>query len=141
VEKFGLEKIRTIGDNYMVAAGVPTPRPDHAIAIAQFALEMSDYIHNLPSLAGKRIEFRIGINSGPVIGGVIGRKKFVYDVWGDAVNIASRMESHGIPGKIQISQATYDLIQDKFSCEPRGMISIKGRGMMGTWFLTGKIQY
>jgi adenylate cyclase len=137
VEKYDVEKIRTIGDSYMVASGVPRPRPDHAHALAYMALEMRDHICSLPAVEGRQIQFRIGINSGPVVGGVIGRKKFVYDLWGDAVNIASRMESHGVAGKIQITQATYDLIRADFACEPRGTIAVKGRGEMGTWFLEG----
>jgi adenylate cyclase len=137
VEKYGLEKIRTIGDNYMVAAGAPRRRKDHAQALARMALEMRQYIGNLPLLGDQRVEFRIGINSGPVIGGVIGRRKFVYDLWGDAVNIASRMESQGLAGKIQITSTTRDLIQEQFLCKPRGTVSIKGRGEMKTWFLEG----
>jgi adenylate cyclase len=137
VEKYQLEKIRTIGDNYMVAAGVPRPRTDHAQVLASMALEMQAYISALPLIDGKAIQFRIGINSGAVIGGVIGRKKFVYDLWGDAVNIASRMESQGIAGKIQITQSTYELIGESFACEWRGPVSIKGRGEMPTWFLVG----
>jgi adenylate cyclase len=137
VEKYNLEKIRTIGDNYMVAAGVPRPRADHAQALAHMALEMQEFILSLPPVDGKSIQFRIGINSGPVVGGVIGRKKFVYDLWGDAVNVASRMESQGVAGKIQVTQATRELIQGEFVCEARGAIEIKGRGEMDTWFLTG----
>lgn len=135
VEKYQVEKIRTIGDNYMVAAGVPRPRSDHALVLAKMALDMNDYIQNFPSINGQQIEFRIGINSGPVVGGVIGRKKFVYDLWGDAVNIASRMESQGVPRKIQITGTTYQIIKDRFICEQRGMISVKGRGEQITWFL------
>lgn len=135
VEKYGVEKIRTIGDNYMVAAGVPRSCPDHAKRLAAMALDMQDYIQNRFSRTGLPIEFRIGINSGPVIGGVIGRKKFVYDIWGDAVNIASRMESQGVAGKIQVTEATYDMIRDDFIFERRGTIPVKGRGNMGTWFL------
>lgn len=137
VEKYHLEKIRTIGDSYMVAAGVPRPRADHAHAMAHLALDMRAYICSLPPVDGKVIEFRIGINSGPVVGGVIGRKKFVYDVWGDAVNIASRMESQGEAGKVQITQATYEIIQADFVCEKRGNIDVKGRGSMPAWFLAG----
>jgi adenylate cyclase len=137
VEKYELEKIRTIGDNYMVACGVPRVRTDHAQVLARTALEMQAYISNLPLVEGKAIQFRIGINSGSVIGGVIGRKKFVYDLWGDAVNIASRMESHGIAGKIQITQSTYELIKGMFQCESRGTVMIKGKGEMPTWFLLG----
>lgn len=119
----------------MVAAGVPRPRSDHALVLAKMALDMNDYIQNFPSINGQQIEFRIGINSGPVVGGVIGRKKFVYDLWGDAVNIASRMESQGVPRKIQITGTTYQIIKDRFICEQRGMISVKGRGEQITWFL------
>lgn len=138
VEKYDLEKIRTIGDNYMVASGVPRSRPDHAHALALMALDMQAYINSLPPVNGKPVRFRMGINSGPVIGGVIGRKKFVYDLWGDAVNIASRMESHGVAGKIQITQSTYKLICDDFICEERGLIDIKGRGPAETWFIVGR---
>jgi adenylate cyclase len=141
VEKYDLEKIRTIGDNYMVASGVPRPRPDHAGALARLALDMRAYLDSRPRRNGRRVDFRIGINSGPVIGGVIGRKKFVYDLWGDAVNTASRMESHSLPGKIQVTQATYELIQDDFRFEPRGMTQVKGKGEMQTWFLVGEKQY
>ena len=137
VEKYGLEKIRTIGDNYMVAAGVPRRRPDHALALAKMALEMREFISSLPPVEGKPIQFRIGINSGPVVGGVIGRKKFVYDLWGDAVNIASRMESHGMAGEIQITHSTYEQVCSECICEPRGVVEIKGKGPMQTWFLIG----
>jgi adenylate cyclase len=135
VEKYDLEKIRTIGDSYMVASGVPRVRKDHAHAMVNMAIEMRDYILNLPPVEGKQIEFRIGINSGPVVGGVIGRKKFVYDIWGDAVNVASRMESHGLANQIQITAATHQIIQHDFLCTPRGTVEIKGRGEMETWFV------
>jgi adenylate cyclase len=135
VEKYDLEKIRTIGDSYMVASGVPRARQDHAHAMVNMAIEMRDYILNLPPVAGKQIEFRIGINSGPVVGGVIGRKKFVYDIWGDAVNVASRMESQGRANQIQITAATHQIIQHDFLCTPRGTVEIKGRGEMETWFV------
>jgi adenylate cyclase len=119
----------------MVAAGVPRIRKDHAHAMVNMALEMREFIINLPPVDGKQIEFRIGINSGPVVGGVIGRKKFVYDLWGDAVNVASRMESHGLANQIQITAATYKIIQHDFLCTPRGAIEIKGRGEMETWIV------
>lgn len=135
IEKYGVEKLRTIGDNYMIASGLPRPRTDHAQVLARFALEMNVYIANLAPVGDRRLSFRIGINSGPVIAGVIGHKKFAYDVWGDTVNTASRMESHGVPGKIQITQATYELIKDDFICEPHGPIDVKGKGLMETWFL------
>ena len=135
VDKYGLEKIRTIGDNYMVASGVPRPRRDHALALAAMALEMNRFISHRPLNGGPAVRFRIGINSGPALAGVIGHTKFHYDLWGDAVNIASRMESHGVPGKIQITQATYEIIKDDFICTPRGKVDIKGKGEMETWFL------
>lgn len=137
VKRYDLEKIRTIGDNYMVASGVPRPRSDHAQALACLALEMRNYLEQAQT-AGKPVQFRIGINSGPVIGGVIGQDKFHYDVWGDAVNIASRMESHGAAGKIQITRPTYELLSLDFICEPHGPIQVKGKGVMDTWFLVGK---
>jgi guanylate cyclase len=137
VEKYDVEKIRTIGDSYMVAAGVPRVRLDHAQALARMALDIQAYIHNDPTCVEHKLDFRIGINSGPLIAGVIGRKKFIYDLWGDAVNTASRMESHSTPGKIQITRETYERIKDEFVCEPRGKIQVKGKGEMETWFLVG----
>ena len=134
VERYDLETIKTIGDCYMVAAGIPRPRSDHAHVLAQLALEIQDYVkHN--AIQGKQIQFRIGINSGPVVAGVIGRKKFSYDQWGDAVNTASRMESHGTPGLIQITRSTYEIIKDDFICEPLGEIIIKGKGKTAVWQL------
>jgi guanylate cyclase len=137
VEKYDCEKIRTIGDNYMVASGLPRPREDHAKLISRLALEIGEYIKKFPSQGGRRINFRIGINSGSVVAGVIGKHRFHYDVWGDPVNTASRMESAGVPGEIQISDATRVLIEDEFLCEPRGKIPVKGKGEMETWFLRG----
>jgi class 3 adenylate cyclase len=133
VEKHGLEKIRTIGDNYMIAAGLPGTRPDHAGAIVQLAIEMQAFLHQQQELNGDYPSFRIGINSGPVIAGVIGHKKFQFDVWGDAVNVASRMESHGLPGEIQITESTYELVNEQYQCIPRGSIDVKGKGEMATW--------
>ena len=135
-DKYGLEKIKTIGDCYMVAAGVPRPRADHAQALARMALEMRDYVSS-SHCRGQRLAFRIGINSGSVVAGVIGRKKFIYDLWGDAVNTASRMESHGASGVIQVSETTYELIKDEFSCEPRGTVMVKGKGEMPVWYVVG----
>lgn len=137
-EKHGLEKIKTIGDAYMVAGGIPIQRPDHAEAIAEMALDMLVAIQELNVKLDANFEIRIGINSGPVVAGVIGTKKFIYDLWGNAVNTASRMESHGIPGRIQVSHYTYDLLQYKYEFEERGLIEIKGKGEMRTYFLTGR---
>ncbi|MCI0862435.1 MAG: adenylate/guanylate cyclase domain-containing protein [Chloroflexi bacterium] len=135
VAKYDLEKIRTIGDNYMAASGVPHPRSDHAHAISRLGLDIRDYIEALPPHNGTKLNFRVGINSGPVVGGIIGQHKFHYDIWGDTVNIASRMESQGVSGKVQLTSITYDLIKDAFICSPRGTIRIKGKGEMETWFL------
>ena len=137
-ERYGLEKIKTIGDCYMAAAGVPSPRPDHARALALMALDMLEAMRSEGAMGAFGMELRIGINSGPVVAGVIGRKRFLYDLWGDAVNTASRMESHGTPGHIQITQATYELLGDEFRCEPRGTVTIKGKGDMETWYLLGR---
>jgi adenylate cyclase len=134
-ERFGLEKIKTIGDCYMVAAGVPTPRPDHARALALLALDMLEAMRSNDKVGQLGLELRVGINSGPVVAGVIGRKRFLYDLWGDAVNTASRMESHGTPGRIQITRATYELLADEFECEPRGPIAVKGKGEIEAWYL------
>ncbi len=137
VDKYGVEKIRTIGDNYMVASGVPHPRHDHAQALANMALEMNEYVSTRDDPGDMPLRFRIGMNVGPVVAGVIGHKKFHYDIWGDAVNTASHMESHGLPGKIQMTRATYELIKEEFVCQPRGLVEIKGKGQMETWFLEG----
>jgi adenylate cyclase len=136
-ERHGLEKIKTIGDAYMVAAGVPIRRPDHARAIAQLALDMVESTAPGGACDDLDLQLRIGINSGPVVAGVIGQQKFLYDLWGDAVNIASRMESGGTPGRIQVTQQTYELLKDKFELEPRGTIAVKGMGEMETWYLVG----
>jgi guanylate cyclase len=121
----------------MVAAGVPRPRPDHAQALTHLALEMQAFLKSRMFKASRPVDFRIGLNSGPVLAGVIGRKKFIYDLWGDAVNTASRMESHGKGGAIQITRNTYSLIKDDFICEPRGTVEVKGKGEMEVWFVTG----
>jgi class 3 adenylate cyclase len=121
----------------MVAAGVPTPRHDHAPALALLALDMVEAMRSTEGVGRFGLELRVGINSGPVVAGVIGRKRFLYDLWGDAVNTASRMESHGTPGRIQITRATYELLADEFECEPRGTISVKGKGEVEAWYLVG----
>lgn len=137
-ERHDLEKIKTIGDCYMVAAGVPAPRTDHAQALAAMALDMQAAMSSLEEVGRLGLELRIGINSGPVVAGVIGRKRFLYDLWGDAVNTASRMESHGTSGRIQITRATKELLGDEFVYEPRGTIPLKGKGEMEVWYLVGR---
>ncbi|WP_017658624.1 adenylate/guanylate cyclase domain-containing protein [Baaleninema simplex] len=132
---YRLEKIKTIGDAYMVAAGLPMPMSDHADAIAEMALEMQWAIGQFKQENGIPFQLRIGINTGPVVAGVIGIRKFTYDLWGDTVNIASRMESQGQVGKIQVTEATYLQLKDKYVLEPRGMVNVKGRGEMMTYWL------
>jgi len=136
-EKHGLEKIKTIGDCYMVASGIPRVRDDHAQAVVRMGLEILEYVKS-HSFNGHALAFRIGINSGPVIAGVIGQKKFAYDLWGDAVNTASRMESHGVSNSIQITRSTYELIKDEFVCEPQKPVLVKGKGEMEVWYVLGK---
>jgi guanylate cyclase len=137
VEELGLEKIKTVGDEYMVASGIPRMRPDHAHAIAELALRIRDHSES-HEFDGKAIRLRIGLNSGPVVAGIVGTHKFAYDLWGDAVNTASRMESEGVAGSIQISAATHELIREEFVCERRGTISVKGKGEMETYFLLSR---
>ena len=134
----GVEKIRTIGDNYMVASGVPFAREDHAVAITDLALDMIGFIETMRPVGDHTLSFRVGINSGSAVGGVIGTHKFQYDIWGDSVNTAARMESHGQPGRIHVSHETYLLIKDAFECEPRGGIAVKSKGLMETWFVCGR---
>jgi adenylate cyclase len=136
-ERYELEKIKTIGDCYMAAAGVPTPRPDHARALALMALDMLEAIRSNDGIRNLGLKLRVGINSGPVVAGVIGRKRFLYDLWGDAVNTASRMESYGAPGRVQITRPTYELLANEFECEPRGTITVKGKGEVEAWYLNG----
>jgi adenylate cyclase len=135
VESHGLEKIKTTGDAYMVVSGVPTARLDHARALALLALDMRASAADLNDLQGRRVPIRIGMASGPVVAGVVGTRKFFYDVWGDAVNVASRMESSGEEGKIQVSEAIHDQLKDEFELEARGPVEIKGKGRIQTWFL------
>ncbi len=135
--RYGLEKIKTIGDAYMVVGGVPEARADHAETIVRMALEMRAVVKKLSATFENGLEIRIGIHTGPVIAGVIGERKFAYDLWGDTVNTASRMESHGIPGSIQVSSSTHALIRGKYDLEARGAIDVKGKGKIETWFVRG----
>ncbi|MDB9315832.1 adenylate/guanylate cyclase domain-containing protein [Spirulina sp. CS-785/01] len=137
-ERHNLEKIKTIGDAYMVVGGLPTPRTDHASAIAEMALDMRDTIKQINQETGQQFQIRMGINTGSVVAGVIGTKKFIYDLWGDTVNTASRMESHGISGCIQVTAATYEHLKSQYRLEKRGVISIKGKGEMTTYLLVGR---
>lgn len=134
-EQHGLEKIKTIGDAYMAVGGLPTERQDHAEAVARFALDLSAEISRFDSTFGHPLAVRVGIDTGPVIAGIIGRNKFIYDLWGDTVNIASRMESSGVPGEIQVSESTWRKLKDNFQLRERGRIDIKGKGPMNTWIL------
>lgn len=139
VEKHKMEKIRTAGDGYMAVAGAPDPSTNHTTKAADLALDMLETIRGYTDFSGNSLELRIGIDRGPVIAGVIGLKKFTYDVWGDAVNTASRMESHGVPGKIHVTERVRDQLQESHRFQDRGLIDVKGKGQMRTFFLIGRI--
>jgi adenylate cyclase len=137
-DRRGLEKIKTIGDAYMAAAGLPEPAPDHAERAADMALDLLVALENFNRESGNTLQVRIGLHCGPVMAGVIGTRKFIYDLWGDAVNTASRMESHGVPGRVQVSDALRQRLGDTFTFEDRGLIEVKGKGEMRTWLLLGR---
>lgn len=137
VERHGLEKIKTSGDSYMVVSGVPNPRPDHLHALARLALEIADTIAELRDPLGRPVSLRIGLAAGPVVAGVVGNRRFFYDVWGDAVNLASRMESTGAPDRIQVPQDVHQRLSSDFVFEERGDVDVKGKGVMHTWVLVG----
>jgi class 3 adenylate cyclase len=137
-DRHGVEKIKTIGDAYMVAGGLPRPRHDHVEAIADMALEMGTEVRRRAAPSGSTLEVRIGIDTGPVVAGVIGRAKFSYDLWGDTVNTASRMEHHGLPGAIQVTERVYERLRGRYELRRRGTIEVKGKGPMTTYLLLGK---
>jgi adenylate cyclase len=138
VDEHGLEKVKTSGDSYMVVSGVPEPRPDHIEALACLALDMADAVADLKDPKGRAVPLRIGLAAGPVVAGVVGARRFFYDVWGDAVNVASRMEATDVEGRIQVPHDVYERLNHAFVLEPRGKVDIKGKGMMQTWYLVGR---
>ncbi len=138
LDKHGLEKIKVSGDSYMVVSGVPQPRVDHVEALAAFALDMAEAANRLKDSHGNALPLRIGLASGPVVAGVVGSRRFFYDVWGDAVNVASRMESTDSIGRIQVPENVYRRLKDDFVLQERGVVEVKGKGLMRTWYLTGR---
>ena len=137
-DEYGLEKIKTIGDAYMAAAGLPLPQPDHAARAARMALKMVTALHAVRDDLQLDLDVRVGVHAGPVVAGVIGRTKFAYDIWGDTVNVASRLESHGEPGRVHISENLRSALPDSFECKERGPIEIKGKGLMETYWLVAE---
>jgi class 3 adenylate cyclase len=138
VEQHGAEKIKTIGDGYMVAVGLPEPCEDHAEIAAKLSLAMLDSLAGIRDEIGAPIQLRIGLHTGPAVAGVIGERKFAYDIWGTTVNIASRMESHGVPDRVHVSKSVADRLAGQFRIVPRGTVEVKGAGLMETYFLEGK---
>jgi adenylate cyclase len=138
VTRHGLEKVKTSGDAYMVVSGVPQPRADHLEALADLALDVADAVAGLTDSRGRAVPLRIGVASGPVVAGVVGSQRFFYDVWGDAVNVASRMESTAALGCIQVPQPVYQRLSDRFVFQDRGHVDVKGKGVMHTWYLVGR---
>jgi class 3 adenylate cyclase len=139
VEEHGLEKVKTIGDAYMVVGGLTDPSPDHPERVARMAVALADRVAGIDAASVVGIRFRVGINCGPVVAGVIGKKKFIYDIWGDTVNLASRMESTGVPGRVQVSAAVEERLRARFRLASRGLVEIKGKGFLPTWFLEEEI--
>jgi len=139
MEKYGLEKIKTIGDAYLAVSGLPSTNVNHALNAVNAGLEILEFINKKKSLNEKSFEIRIGIHSGPVIAGIVGVKKFAYDIWGDTVNTAARMEQNGVKGKLNVSGSTYALIHEKFDCEHRGKINTKGKGALDMYFVNKSI--
>ena len=139
VDRHGLEKIKTSGDSYMIVSGVPEPRPDHLEALADLALDMVDAVAELTDPNGRPVPLRIGLAAGPVVAGVVGARKFFYDVWSDAVNVAARMETADVEGRIQVPQNVYERLKDAFVLEARGAVEVKGKGVMQTWYLMGRM--
>jgi adenylate cyclase len=138
VDRHGLEKVKTSGDSYMVVSGVPQPRDDHMEALACLALDMADAVADLKDPQGRAVPLRIGLAAGPVVAGVVGARKFFYDVWGDAVNVAARMETTDVEGRIQVPQDVYERLNHAFLLEERGKVDVKGKGVMHTWYLVGR---
>ena len=138
VDRHGLEKVKTSGDSYMVVSGVPEPRDDHMEALACLALDMADAVADLKDPQGRAVPLRIGLAAGPVVAGVVGARKFFYDVWGDAVNVAARMKTTDVEGRIQVPNDVYQRLNHAFLLEERGEVDIKGKGVMHTWYLVGR---
>ena len=137
-DRHGVEKIKTIGDAYMVVSGLPVPRADHQEALAEMALDICDEVVRFRHETGTNLAVRVGMSSGPVVAGVIGQRKFSYDVWGDTVNMASRMEAHGIADHIQVTSNVYSRLQDQYEFQERETVEIKGKGPMTTYLLIGR---
>jgi class 3 adenylate cyclase len=135
----GIEKIKTIGDCYMAVCGLPKANPDHADRMARMALRMMEETEQYDKEKGLNLQLRIGLNSGPVVAGVIGATKFIYDLWGDTVNLASRMESTGIPGRIQVTRNVYERLRERYTFNSRGVVQIKGKGEIETWLLESQL--